>query len=373
MAPLPKLALWLCLALGLLVLPASAEQIVISEIMYHPSGTKPEYIEIKNVSWNPRDIALWKLTSGVSLTLPDFNAGAPQDVFIKPQERIILSSADAATTRTAYGISGSTRVFGPWVGSLDNSGEQVTLQDKNGVTMATVKYGSSGNWSRAADGTGHSLMIINENSDPDDWRNWKASPQTRGGSTSTIVVNYGDTWKWNIPSSDPGSGWQAIAYNDGSWGSGPGLFGYETALLPPPQIQTGLASGNVTFLFRKTFTYSGSTTGATVSIDQILDDGVIYYLNGNVIGMSRMSTGLAWNANALTQVGDAAEEAAAVTGPATGLVVGTNVLCAEVHNFGAGSSDMVFGARMTISSGGALNNTTLRLSESHFGANGHLD
>ena len=37
-----------------------AEQVVFSEIMYHPPGTLPEYIEVCNNTATPLDIADWR-------------------------------------------------------------------------------------------------------------------------------------------------------------------------------------------------------------------------------------------------------------------------------------------------------------------------
>ncbi len=168
-------------------------------------------------------------------------------------------------------------------------------------------------------------------------------------SAQNVVVSYGDVWKYNIPTSDPGTAWRTTAFNDASWASGAGLLGFETSPLPQSGIQTvvGTTGSQMVYLFRKTFTYSGPTSGATVAIDQIVDDGVTYYLNGNLLGSSGHTPG-AWDNAASRAVGDAVEEYDVVNGPATGLVSGTNVLTAEVHQNGSGSSDLVFGARLKI-------------------------
>jgi len=165
------------------------------------------------------------------------------------------------------------------------------------------------------------------------------------------ACNYGSTWRWSIPVNDPGTSWRANGFDDSTWSPGPGIFGFETATLPSPGIQTAVGSAStppITYLFRRIFNYNGPTSGATVVIDQIVDDGVAYYLNGNLIGAKRYTPGGAWNAIANASVGDAAEELGAVSGPAIGLVNGTNVLSAEVHQVAANGSDMVFGARIKI-------------------------
>ncbi len=163
---------------------AAAEQVVFSEIMYQPPVGKPEFVEVWNIANTPLDTAKWRLSDGVEFTFPDFNPASLQAHILKPQERIILSAASDAATRAAYpAIPATVRIFGPWdpLTTLDNGGETVTLQDKNGVIVCTVSYGDEGRWPVAADGTGHSLVLADENRAIDDWRVWRASTN-KGGS-----------------------------------------------------------------------------------------------------------------------------------------------------------------------------------------------
>src|SRR5262245_60634182 len=122
---LPRFIAFLCV---LLVGAAcsSAIQVVFSEVMYQPPPSKPEFIEIWNITNTPLDTARWTFTNGITFTFPDFNSGSPQAHFLRANERIILSSASEATTRAAYpAIPAGVRVFGPWsAGSLSNSGEK---------------------------------------------------------------------------------------------------------------------------------------------------------------------------------------------------------------------------------------------------------
>lgn len=175
---IPRLIFALLLAFGS---KAFASQVVLSEVMYHPVVGKPEFIEVENLSATPLDMARWQFTEGVTFTLPDFTSGAAQAHFLKGFERILFSAADDATTRAAYpGIPAGVRIFGPWTGSLDNTGERITLQDKNGVIAVTLDYGDAGDWPVQADGAGHSLVLADNLRAPDDWRVWRASTNRNG-------------------------------------------------------------------------------------------------------------------------------------------------------------------------------------------------
>ena len=355
---------------------------VFSEVMYNPKGVLPEFIEIENVSFTPFDMANWKMTEGVDYEFPlDLNSGSATYSFLKARETIILSSVDAATFRTAYpGTPPSVRVFGPWTGQLSNGGERLTLANKNGVIMSTLDYNDRGRWPVSPDGAGHSLVIVDRDLALDDWHNWRASklaggnPGTSGVTvqeethpdpevdltTGLPVINYGDTWKFkddntDVPTLEPT--WKTVGFNDAGWSSGPGLFGFETASLPAPGIQSPWtnssdAANHITYYARKTFNYNGTGSGVTISVDQIVDDGAVYFLNGAELGRSGVNVGQNWKTTASVTVTDATETTGLfnrVTGGPLTLNNGTNVLAVEVHQTSNSSSDCVFGARLRLS------------------------
>ena len=64
-----------------------AEQVVFSEVMYHPAGTQPEFLEVWNLTTTPLDIAKWRFASGISFEFPDFVAPAPQAHLLKARQQ----------------------------------------------------------------------------------------------------------------------------------------------------------------------------------------------------------------------------------------------------------------------------------------------
>ncbi|MCX5644895.1 MAG: lamin tail domain-containing protein [Phycisphaerae bacterium] len=348
-----------------------SEQVVFSEIMYHPSGALPEYVEVYNNTATPFDIAEWQLSGGVDYVFPAFAPAAADRTFLKPFERIVLAGVDEATLRAAYQVSPTVRVFGPWTGNLKNSSERIMLKDKNGVLVCTVQYNDRGRWSPAADGTGHSLVLQNPDRKIDDWRNWGVSLHPGGTPGSEEVraaetliaspevnfaagvpfVTYGDLWRYNDKNVDLGTAWRAPAFDDSAWPQGPGLFGFETAALPAPGIRTPFTnSQQLTYYLRTKFAYNGSLKGVTITMDQVLDDGAVYYLNGQEIGRSGMPSGtVTFTTTAGRTVSDATEERGVITAGGSALVSGMNVLAVEVHQINRTSSDVVFGMRLNIS------------------------
>ncbi|MEZ5300216.1 MAG: lamin tail domain-containing protein [Verrucomicrobiales bacterium] len=379
------------LAAAALVSPPStrAYQVVFTEVMYHPPGAEPEFIELFNATSTPLDIAEWRFVEGIDYTFPAFDAGDSGAHILKPKERILISSADPAATRAAYGLGAAVRVFGPWQGNLANGGETIKLTDKNGVGMATLSYGdgSEGKWPAAADGAGHTLAIKDWDRKPDDYRNWHQSAErlgTPGAEASpdpespapnpslplgveSTYINYADTWSFRDDNTDVLTNeptWNQLGFSPGgAWKSGRGIFGFETTTggipaegLPLTPITDSAAGDNhMTYYFRKEFTFTGSPLGATFSLDLVNDDGVTLFLNGTEIGRIGVATGaINWKTTASRTVGDATEEIDVLnSGNASAdfaslLVSGTNVLAAVVHQTNNTSSDCVFGARLKI-------------------------
>jgi regulation of enolase protein 1 (concanavalin A-like superfamily) len=190
---------WLAFASAFASHSASAEQVIFTEIQYNPSGGNPEFIEITNNTATPFDMGRWYFSDGVDYTFPDFNPSNTSAHILKAFETILVVKVDEATLRTAYpGIPLATRVFGPYVGSLNNAGEKVTLNNKNGIIMTTIDYNDGGKWPAAADGTGHTLTRINPNLMDGDWRNWRSSiapggtpgvPTTGAAATPLLVIS----------------------------------------------------------------------------------------------------------------------------------------------------------------------------------------
>jgi hypothetical protein len=388
--PPASLAALLCFAI-----PTFAGQVIFHEVMYHPLPGKPEFLEIVNLTSNRIDTANWKLSDGVEYTFPAFNPAAASAHFLNEYERIVLSSDTEAATRAAYpNLPPNVRVLGPWTGSLNNTGETVTLRDFAGALQSTLTYGDNGQWPRAADGTGHSLQIINQNRNVDDWRNWRASKSSSGtpgytdpasaeeltinpeinvGTTFTVTqfndvagtgtpsvpapANPGDTqWRFYNQAAAPPADWMQSAFVETGWG-GPGHapLGTENAAAPFIGIRTQVpqVTNLITYYYRTTFNWTGPLTGNSFSIDQVLDDGAIYYLNGQEIGRDRMPNAEGHGNTAdPTAVGDAVLESGRVSGGALildgKLVSGTNTLAVSVHQNQGTSSDHVFAARLKI-------------------------
>jgi hypothetical protein len=354
-----------------------AEQVVFSEVHYNPKGDKPEWVEIFNNTSTPLDMGQWTLTGGIDFKFPPFDEGDPQAVFLKHFERIIATSATEAAFRAAYPATpASTRVFGPWTGRLNNNGERITLKNKFGVVMVSLAYGDDGRWPVAPDGAGHTLTIKSPYQLTDDWRNWKASGTQDGTPGSapagdsgiaienpqidlrgeTPYIDLGSTYRVDDSNTDLiGTNWATLDFDDGAWKSGPGLFGRESKAMPEPGIQTALArdsaGGLVTYYLRTEFDFNLSPAGSRITIDAILDDGARFFLNGQEIGRLRLPVGEVTHtttAEKISEEGVVEEGIISVDGTGV-LVPGRNVFAVEVHNDSAGSSDVVFGARVKIS------------------------
>ena len=349
-------------------LPGRAEQIVISEIMYHPRGELPEFVELYNNTSNPFDIAGWKLSGQIEYTFPTFSAADPRLTLLRPFERIVVSQSDDKTIRAAYKIPNTVRVYGPWAGRLGKTGDRIRLRDKNGLIVCQVRYSDREKWSPAANGAGHSLVLISPDKSVDDWRNWTVSSRP-GGTPGTdptreleipvaspevisregvVLIDYGDPWRYFARPGAPDPKWRDAKFDDRAWPVGAGMFGFCATPLPAPGIRTPRPAGVWTIYLRKEFVFNGANTGLKLTLDNIVDDGAVYYLNGQEIGRVGMPGGnVVYNTPAARNIGEPKEEQNVLPGINAGLIVkGTNVLAVEVHQVALNSPDLVFGARL---------------------------
>jgi hypothetical protein len=310
--------------------------VVFNEVMYHPANDGvPEWIELHNQMSVDMDLSGWKLKGGVNYSFP---AGT-----LIARQGYLVVSADPMAMSATTGYSGA---IGPWVGSLDNSGEQLDLVNNTDRLMNRVEYGDNNAWPVGPDGTGATLSKANPDAASEVAEDWKTSAQVGGTpgrenfppyaptvrDTNALAID--GTWSYHDGGIDLGTTWKNTGFDASSWSTGHGLFYDETAALPAPK-NTPLTPGRTTYYFRTQFAFAGDPTKTELRLRPIVDDGAVYYLNGVEIYRQNMPTGAVnYNTLASGKVGDATF-APTIALPAGSLTVGNNVLAVEVHQSGA--------------------------------------
>lgn len=157
-------------------------------------------------------------------------------------------------------------------------------------------------------------------------------------------------WRLNDLGTDLGIDWRAKNYNDASWLTGPALIGFDSPTVEPVRTPANRYKEDgvtqvTTFYFRTHFNFTGGPSGVNLFLRHVIDDGAVFYLNGQEIHRFGLAAGAAYDAS--TFLGDN-ENAwrGPYSIPKSALVTGDNVLAVEVHQTSATSSDMIMGAQL---------------------------
>jgi len=219
----------------------------------------------------------------------------------------------------------------------------------DGVTVNSRLCGrfpdGAGNWMYPATTTPgesniillHDEIVINEIMY--NHRDLRATPGSYLASTN---IQIDSVWKYNQSGTDLGTTWRETDFNDSGWLSGNALLYVEGDPLPAPK-NTLLTLGQITYYFRTSFIFTGNYENVTFRIHPIIDDGAVFYLNGEeVLRLGMPDSEITHGTFATSAIGNAA-----YTGPfdisTNNLIVGTNVIAVEVHQHALSSSDIVFG------------------------------
>ncbi len=182
--------------------PATAENLVISEINYHPPpptaaeeaawpGVEDddfEFLELLNVGPDRINLAGLHFTAGITFSLPAWEL-APG------QHAVAVRNLEAFRLRYGTDIV----VLGQWSGGLSNGGERLELQDAAGNTVSAVEFGDRDPWPQRADGFGGTLVMRDPATTPIAQRGkyyrWRGSsefagsPGTAGAEPVGVVIN----------------------------------------------------------------------------------------------------------------------------------------------------------------------------------------
>jgi len=189
------------------------------------------------------------------------------------------------------------------------------------------------------------------------------SPASGGGTSITNIttvtvplLNISSTlWAYDNSGTDYLDAWRQPGFDDSSWSTGFGLFGFETTpneylpytfqtYIPPPNN-----GGHPTVYYRAHFFWDGSLTNYSLIATNYLDDGAVYYINGQFADQIRITANpVLYSTLAQIQNNEGIAEIRSLTNP---LLIGDNIIEVEVHQqsccISSSSSDDVFGMALT--------------------------
>lgn len=147
--------------------------LVISEIMYHPTNSLLEFVELFNTRGEPQDMSGFRLSGSIDYTFPNGTT--------LPGGGFLVVAKSPADLQTAYGISG---VLGPFTNNLPNDTGTVKLRNQAGAVFLDINYSDHSPWPVAAD-AGHSLVLARPSYGENNPLAWGASDAI-GGSPGML-------------------------------------------------------------------------------------------------------------------------------------------------------------------------------------------
>jgi hypothetical protein len=278
--------------------------------------------------------------------VPDTNGPAiysalagPNTIVVTFTEPVTSASAQNIANYAVTNSAGSTFIISG--GAVLNNGTNVTL------SFALLPPGSY-------------FVTVNNIRDTSVATNLIAPNSTVKVGYAAQVVAFNGSWRYDAAAIDRGAGsvWGAPSYNDSGWtGTGNGLLVGDTGAPPNfgqpigttlPLFDPGNVNRLSTYYFRTHFNSYAAGSG-TLSIDTILDDGAVIYLNGVEVFRLGVANNVAPNYATLANrtVGDATREGP-FTVPVTNILGGDNVIAVSAHQVNLTSSDIVWGGQFSV-------------------------
>ncbi|MBN1779872.1 lamin tail domain-containing protein, partial [bacterium] len=164
------------------------------------------------------------------------------------------------------------------------------------------------------------------------------------------VIGQGDIWKYSPGSASIGNQWPHFGYDDASWSSGPGGFGYGD------QDDSTVVNPTVSLYIRKPFQIDAVSGIQLALLHMDYDDAFVAYINGTEV--ARSNIGHSGVQPGYDQTADASHEAKMYSGGLPEVFIieqvetvfrqGQNVLAVQVHNAGPASSDLTVISFLTL-------------------------
>ena len=255
------------------------------------------------------------------------------------QTTITLTFNDTMDPLTSSNTANYTLSGGLTVSSAAVSGNMVTL-----TTDARVI------------GTDYTLSISGVTDDAAA-RN-PISPTTTNLAQEVRLLAFGAAWKFDTNGVDRGTAWKEPGYDDSGWPSAGALMGWETgtntlALLEEQGLDTNNATlwpltnitgtQTITYYARTRVNIPFNLSNATVTLRHVIDDGAVFYFNGEERFQFNMPGG---PIDYRTEAVIAPAEGVIRTATLTNINCGNNLVAVSVHNDSPTSTDILFGAEV---------------------------
>ena len=189
-------------------IPANSENLVISELNYHPApptaaeiSADPtlndddfEWIELRNIGSSPIDLSGITFVKGIEFKAPLGTVLAAGGYVI------IVENQSAFELRYGTGLP----VMGTYSNKFNNDGESVHLHDLAGNPIADFVFNDA--WYRETDGNGSTLVLRDDSIVPPDYSDllsWEAGTQPGGTPGGPEVIPGGDFEEWQMANFSP--------------------------------------------------------------------------------------------------------------------------------------------------------------------------
>jgi hypothetical protein len=324
----------------LLTLGGVSGEVVINEIHFNPSDNTvcQEFIEIYNPDAATIDLSGWRISGAVDYHFP---AGS----FIAAGTYLVIAE-DPPTLLDTLNVT----ALGPYSGSLDSEGETLRLRDPVGQVVDEVDYKVGFPWPVASNGGGASIELLNANLDNSLGSSWRASMPRNLLSEATLLAFADEGWSWRpgtTEASDPVAAWRAPVFiEDETWfKSARAPFGYGNVNGVTLNTVIGEMRGNYSSIFlRKKFTVDPGEIPTQLSINYMVDDGMVIWINGVEVERFRFAAAQQPTIDdfAMGTGGEGQVLNKTIINPGTFLVEGSNTIAVQVFNATLSSSDLGF-------------------------------
>jgi hypothetical protein len=282
-------------------------------------------------------------------------------VFVYPDTNApTLVEADGTLSTTNVLVSFSERITQATGTNVNNYRITNTI---GGATLtiirATILDGTNVSLHTSARTAGQNyILVVNNVRDVSPRTNMIAANSSIPVRSLVSLVPFNQFWEFYNPIpfyGDPpnlGTAWKEFNYTKTNfWGSGVGILWDmpDNSLIPGPIGDVMSNSDALTSYFRSDFNFQASPGGLRLSLTHVVDDGGIFYLNGQEMLRYNVPTGpVFYDTPATASIGTLAR-VGPVTLPATALRHGANVLAFELHTFVPLDIDKVFGVQLDAS------------------------